>query len=113
MVRILHVDDDPEWIEFVREALTAEGYYVDSFSTLTEAQAAAEKDDFDVFICDCNIDTGSDGAFWADTLVGSGHRAILLARSAPVLVRSIPFLNKMYWARGEKERLVELVKRMG
>jgi len=110
-IRILHVDDDLEWVGWVEELLTAEGYEVSSFTTLAGAKTAFVETDFDVIICDGRIHYGADGHAWASELVTAGcENVIVLSRLNPGL--RVPFVGKNDWVDGGKEKLLSLVKEL-
>ncbi len=111
MVKVLHVDDDPEWIGFVEELLTAEGFQVSSFSTLAGAKTAFVETDFNVIICDGRIHHGADGHVWASELVMAGcENVIVLSRLNPGLW--VLFVDKNDWVGRGKEKLLSLVKKL-
>lgn len=54
--RILHLEDDPEWVEFVHYAL--KGYVVNSARNLKDAAKLASRKTFDLVILDISLIPG-------------------------------------------------------
>lgn len=52
-IRILHLEDDPEWIDIVRKALS--GFVIRSARTLEEAFELYKDTDFDLAILDISL----------------------------------------------------------
>ncbi len=78
--RVLHVDDDPYWLGFVRLALApVEEIELLSFDSLAQAQEAAREGVFDLFIVDGNIDEKGDGWDWGESLRKEGRAAYIFS----------------------------------
>lgn len=104
--KVLHVDDDPEWSRFVREALApVKGIRLLSFTSLTKAKEAAESGGIVLFIVDGSIDEKGDGWAWAESLRKEGSRAYVLSAVLQNLSRFL--ISKLDFTR-EKFRAIVL-----
>jgi DNA-binding response OmpR family regulator len=62
MKRILVVDDDQDSCELLREIFSAEGWYVDTALTPTQAFSIAQSEKIDLVVSDVNLET--DQSVW-------------------------------------------------
>ncbi len=84
-IKILHLEDDPDWIEIVRDSL--KGYNVHSARTLEEAFDLYKGANFDIAILDISLIPGDSqddqGEFLLNALEGlsilPGKRIIILS----------------------------------
>src|SRR6476659_11234538 len=61
MKRILVVDDDRDSCELLREIFGAEGWYVDTAISPTQAFSVAEKEKIDLVVSDINLEASQSG----------------------------------------------------
>jgi len=57
-MRILYVEDEPELADAVQQNLQREGFAVDCFATLDDAEAALQAADYDVVLLDLTLPDG-------------------------------------------------------
>ena len=95
-LRILHVDDDDDWLRRVQEVLESAGHEVYSCISMADAYFAYDRHGpFDIVICDGNVDrpdTG-DSLAWAQLLREKGQKVVTLFASIDG-IEGIPHLNK-------------------
>lgn len=88
MASILHIEDDMECRDIVKDILSL--HNVVGAKTVSEAKELGE--DFDLFICDSGLNRPFDGLLFATDLVSRGNKVIILANSHKF--KRIPFFHK-------------------
>jgi CheY-like chemotaxis protein len=79
--RVLIVDDDPDWREFLRICLEDLGYDSAEASSGEEALERLEQEQFDILLLDLNM-PGMNGLEVAERLGGHGPRVVLLTSAS-------------------------------
>ncbi|OGC57599.1 hypothetical protein A3H26_04025 [candidate division WWE3 bacterium RIFCSPLOWO2_12_FULL_36_10] len=95
-LRILHVDDDDDWLRQVQEVLERARHEVYSCVSMADAYFAYDRHGpFDIVICDGNVDSpdSGDGLAWALLLHGKRQKVVTLFASIDG-IEGIPHLNK-------------------
>jgi len=79
-VRVLVVDDDPDWREYLRLSLTELGYEVDEAASGAEALAALRKNAYAVLLLDHNM-PGMSGEDVVRQLPAAGPSVVLVTNA--------------------------------
>jgi CheY-like chemotaxis protein len=93
--KILHLEDDPEWVEIVRNAL--KGYVVFSAHNLEEAAKIAIKKKFDLAVLDISLIPG-------DSQDDKGERFLKALKGIPLLPGKRIIILSAYLLGSNQER---------
>ena len=76
-MRILHVEDDKELREFIKEGLTREGFAVDGASSAKAAMQFARENIYDIVLIDLVLEGDEDGLWTLRTMRFTGQTAAI------------------------------------
>jgi CheY-like chemotaxis protein len=94
-IKILHLEDDPEWVEIVRSAL--KGYTLYSAHNLKEAAKIATRKKFDVAVLDISLIPG-------DSQDDKGERFLKALEGIPLLPGKRIIILSAYLLGSNQER---------
>lgn len=91
MARILVVDDDPDFVESMRDCLEQAGHVISSASDRREGMRLAEQGNTDLLILDVMMEEPDDGLVMAQELRKSGFQRPILMMSSISKVTGLPY----------------------